>query len=141
MLLFTAPDGVIREAPFDCSFADDPKDYFCGRGVLLRYLAEIQNDLHPGFDFTAGIQATAAAVVNTASESMFAQNWTSEATDLVFNKNFKSLWIYGDEHSERAPSAARSSHLPQRYLPLLSRIDPEHGSVGRRVPAGLHYGT
>jgi hypothetical protein len=96
MLLFAAPDGVIREAPFDCSFVDDPQDYFCGRGVLLRYLAEFYNDLHPEFDFTAGIQATAAAVVNTASNNVFAQNWTSEATDLVFNKNFTSLWTPSD---------------------------------------------
>jgi hypothetical protein len=27
---------------------------------------------------------------------VFAQNWTSEATDLVFNKNFTSLWTPSD---------------------------------------------
>jgi len=63
-LLFDASDNVLREPPFNSSFDDDPKDYVCGRGVLLRYLSEIAVQPYLGDQFSTGIAATAEAVWN-----------------------------------------------------------------------------
>lgn len=90
---FQPSDYVLREAPFDSSFVDDPKDYVCGRGVLLRYLSE----LDVGGGFRTGIEATAQALWNSRDgENQFGAEWNGR-NDADFNRQFKSAWGKGDD--------------------------------------------
>jgi hypothetical protein len=119
LTLFSTPDQVLREAPFDSSFIDDPKDYVCGRGVLLRYLAQIKDKL-PNVDLDKNILATAEAALGGTSNgaNQFAANWTSTDSDLVFNMHFKSLWGYGNI-SSRWPSTINQSAIYNGILQAL----------------------
>lgn len=98
ILLWGAPDQVLREAPFNSSFVDDPNDYVCGRGVLLRYLSEpsVQRMLQQPL-FSEGIAATAQAVWNSRNpqNNQFAAGWT-DGNDQEFNARFINMWGAGD---------------------------------------------
>ncbi len=102
IILFGAEDNILREAPFNSSFVDDPKDYVCGRGVLLRYLFEpsVRKMLNQSF-FPDGVRATAAAVWDSRdpSNNQFAAGWTP-GKNQAFNEKFKELWGYGDPEVE-----------------------------------------
>jgi len=96
-LLLDSPDGVLREAPFNSSFGDDPKDYVCGRGVLVRYLVQPEVHAFVGNQFDTQIGATAEAVWNARDTDtrQFAAAWNS-ANDPAFNDQFAKLWGNGD---------------------------------------------
>jgi hypothetical protein len=95
-LLFDSPDNVLREAPFKSAFEDDPKDYVCGRGVLLRYLVQPELRAFVGSRFDTGIGATAEAVWNSRDgKNQFGAAW-NPANDPSFNDRFAKLWGYGD---------------------------------------------
>lgn len=91
---FSDTDHVLREAPVESSFgAAYDTDYVCGRGVLLRYLAEA-NAANP---VTEGITATAKAVWDGREEgnNQFGARWNAQ-NDAAFNEQFKDAWGYGD---------------------------------------------
>jgi len=96
-LLFDASDNVLREPPFNSAFGDDPKDYVCGRGVLLRYLSEIAVQPYLGDQFSTGIAATAEAVWNgrDTTTDQFGADW-NPANDSAFNQQFAKAWGDGD---------------------------------------------
>jgi len=96
-LLFGAADNVLREPPFNSSFVDDPKDYVCGRGVLLRYLSEAAVRPYLGDQFSIGIAATAKAVWNSrdTATKQFGADW-NPANDAAFNEQFAKAWRFGD---------------------------------------------
>jgi hypothetical protein len=95
-LLFGPADNVLREAPFDSAFVDDPKDYVCGRGVLLRYLAQPETRSLVGNAFDTGIVATAQAVWSSRdTKNQFGARW-NPAGDQGFNDRFATLWGFGD---------------------------------------------
>jgi Glycosyl hydrolase family 76 len=96
-LLFDASDNVLREPPFESSFDDDPQDYVCGRGVLLRYLSEAVVQPHLGNRFSTGIGATAEAVWNgrDPATNQFGADW-NPANDSAFNQQFTKAWGNGD---------------------------------------------
>lgn len=88
---FPSSDFILREAPFRSSFVDDPKDYVCGRGVLLRYLSEMGDD-----GFQVGIGKTAQALWNSRyPDNQFGAQW-SGANDAGFNRQFAEAWGNGD---------------------------------------------
>jgi Glycosyl hydrolase family 76 len=88
-------DHVLREPPFKASFEWDAKDYVCGRGVLFRYLSELERDpsLYPY------VEATAKALWENRDKSnnQFHANWTRKDKDDEFNRQFKEAWGEGDE--------------------------------------------
>jgi len=90
---FTGSDHVLREAPFNSSFSDDAKDYVCGRGVLLRYLAEI--DTGSALDEPIKLTADALWATRDTSNNQFAPQWRP-AGDAGFNQQFRAAWGYGD---------------------------------------------
>jgi hypothetical protein len=96
-LLFGAADNVLREPPFSSSFGDDPKDYVCGRGVLLRYLSEAAVQPYLGNQFSTGIAATAEAVWDSrdTATKQFGADW-NPANDSAFNQQFTTAWGNGD---------------------------------------------
>jgi len=97
--MFNPTDKVLREAPFNSSFSDDPKDYVCGRGVLLRYLSEVKPLLGGiNVNFNQNIVATAQAVWNSrdTTSNQFGANWNPE-NDSSFNANFITVWGNGDK--------------------------------------------
>jgi hypothetical protein len=97
--LLVGEDNVLREAPFNSSFIDDPKDYVCGRGVLFRYVSEHYDYFGTYFDDV--IKATAEAVWdsgNTGGTSptyQFAADWTP-GKNQSFNEAFIKIWGDGD---------------------------------------------
>jgi hypothetical protein len=96
-LLF-GQDKVLREAPFDSSFQDDPGDYVGGRGVLLRYASEKAVEQALGGQFYPdAMRATAAAVWNSCDTktNQFASLW-NEAGDRAFNQSFVAAWGSGN---------------------------------------------
>jgi hypothetical protein len=100
MFLFGA-DKVLREAPFDSSFIDDPGDYVGGRGVLLRYASEKAVQQARGFPFyLEAMRATAAAVWNSRDKQtkQFASLW-NEAGDRAFNQSFVAAWGSGNPNT------------------------------------------
>jgi hypothetical protein len=96
LLFGKTTDKVLREAPFNSSFSDDPKDYVCGRGVLLRYLSEVKPFLG-GVNFDPNIVATAQAAWNSrdTTSNQFGANWNPQ-NDSSFNASFIKTWGYGD---------------------------------------------
>jgi hypothetical protein len=99
--LLVGSDNVLREAPFQSAFSadlgGDPKDYVCGRGVLMRYLAEdsIRGFLGGGLD--EAITATATAVWDSRdpASNQFGAEW-NPAGDRAFNESFAKRWGKGD---------------------------------------------
>jgi hypothetical protein len=89
-------DSVLHEAPFQSAFSDDPKDYVCGRGVLLRELVSTEVQPFLAQDFTKNIAATASAAWATCdANSQFGAAWNSQR-DEAFAAAFKKSWGYGD---------------------------------------------
>jgi hypothetical protein len=101
--LLVGADNVLREAPFNSSFNDDPKDYVCGRGVLFRYISEHHDYLGTFFDDI--IKATGEAVWDsgntggTSPNYQFAADWTP-GENQPFNEAFKKIWGFGDPVTE-----------------------------------------
>jgi len=94
---FSPTDSVVREAPFNSSFISDPKDYVCGRGVLMRYLSETSANPFVKGQFNKRIATTAAAAwasCDTAN-NQFGARW-NPGNDLAFNKQFAASWGNGD---------------------------------------------
>jgi hypothetical protein len=97
-MLFGAKDKILREAPFNSSFSDDPNDYVAGRGVLLRYVSEASvREVMKSPYYPDGIAATAQAVWASRDQSnnQFHAGWTT-GSDTGFNETFRKAWGQGD---------------------------------------------
>jgi hypothetical protein len=92
-------DHVLQEAPFRSSFDDDPKDYVCGRGVLLRYLARVRDTID--VDLGTQISATAASAWNNTDSGthQFGADW-NPAGQAEFQKWYVSQWGVGETNLE-----------------------------------------
>jgi hypothetical protein len=93
-------DSVLREAPFNSSFAEKHgADYVGGRGVLLRYVSEpaVTQMLGNKWFYPAGFAATAAAVWNSRDKqtNQFTPLWNKDK-DAAFNKQFVDYWKSGN---------------------------------------------
>lgn len=117
------PDLVLREAPFSPGFADNTDAYVCGRGVLLRYLGEIRNDLPSNFDFSAGILATAKAALASCDTTthQFGPNWNLENTP-AFNQYFIDNWGTADSNGIWPDSISSDSGKNAKYVGVLQGI-------------------
>lgn len=104
-LMFGGDDKVLREPPFDSSFASNyAPDYVGGRGVLLRYVSEpvVQNVLGRPVA-RAGVLATAQAVWNSRDKgpdpnhdlAQFTPLWNA-AGDAAYNRKFVNVWGDGE---------------------------------------------
>jgi hypothetical protein len=93
-------DGIIREAPFECSFGTEHgRDYLAGRGILMRYLGASEVNALLGVDFSENIKATAAAIWETRdrSNNQFQAEFTDAANDMLYIDHFRELWGIADD--------------------------------------------
>ncbi len=92
-------DGIIREAPFECSFGPEHgRDYVAGRGILMRYLGASEVNALLGVDFSENIKATAAAIWETRDKSnnQFQAEFTDANNDMLYINQFRKLWGIAD---------------------------------------------
>jgi hypothetical protein len=94
--LFFDKDRVAQEAPFTSSFVDDPKDYVCGKGVLLRYLADVSGVLGANMAPYFVSTATRAWANADSGSKQFGPDW-NPPKEAEYRDNFIRLWGYGDK--------------------------------------------
>jgi hypothetical protein len=97
--LFGQKDNVVHEAPFTASMGPEfGNDYLAGRGILLRYLGQLDKKI-TGVDFGKNIKATAEAIWITrdASKNQVLPEFTSIDNDKLYIEQFKRNWGLGDE--------------------------------------------
>jgi hypothetical protein len=97
--LVGSTDGIIREAPFYCSFGPEHgRDYVAGRGILMRYLGNKDVMKLLDVDFNENIKSTLEALWKTrdSENNQLQAEYTSEANDAVFIKRFREVWGTAD---------------------------------------------
>lgn len=96
-------DGLFHEFPCVQSFsAAYSNDYFCGRGILARYLDVLKIRDLTGIDFSKSIGATLNALLSKKDEHahQFSAQFTEEAHDLEYVNQFESLWGSSDKATQ-----------------------------------------
>ena len=98
--LIGEPDGIIREAPCYSSFGPEfGRDYLAGRGIMMRYLGDPEQQKVLGIDINDNIKKTATAIWETreTSNNQFAPEFTSPENDKLHQDQFKKLWGFADD--------------------------------------------
>ena len=110
-------DGVLREAPFENIFRDDPGDYVCGRGVLARLLNReatrtVLQQIGGGVpDFAPIWGSTSSRIVQTQKGGLFKASWNN-INNLIAYDRFKMLWGDGDAKLDWNREAILPEGLP-----------------------------
>lgn len=99
-LLVGKTDDIIREAPCESSFGPTHgNDYLAGRGIMMRYLGELQETDLLGVDFFKPLSATAKAIWKTRdpASNQFQPEFTLPENDLIYIERFRSIWGTADD--------------------------------------------
>ncbi len=98
--LVCSTDGIIREAPFKCSFGPEHgRDYLAGRGILMRYLGNSDVMQILDIDFKESISATLEALWETRDKvsNQLQSEFTSAVNDATYIKSFREFWGIADD--------------------------------------------
>ncbi|AUP79526.1 hypothetical protein [Flavivirga eckloniae] len=93
-------DGIIREAPCQCSFGPEhARDYVAGRGIMVRYLGSKEEKSKLGVNINGAIFKTLDAIWCTrdVAKNQFQPEFTSVKHDKLYVEQFRKLWGLADD--------------------------------------------
>lgn len=92
-------DGIFHEPPCLSSYATNGKDYFVGRGILVRYMNIKEIKAFSGVDFSGNILKTVDALWKTREENtnQFKAEFTTKEANLDYANQFDELWGFSDQ--------------------------------------------
>ncbi len=92
-------DNIIREAPCLSSFGPEHgRDYLAGRGIMMRYLGDVQEKALLDVNLNKAVLKTAAAIWETRNpeNNQFQPEYTSIENDKLYIEQFNKLWGLAD---------------------------------------------
>jgi len=99
-VLIADVDGIIREAPCLSSFAlPHGADYLGGRGIMMRYLGDIdvKSKLGVSLDIAALNSVNAIWETRNKDNDQFQPEYTSEKNDKLYIEQFRNIWGLADD--------------------------------------------
>jgi len=94
-------DGIFHEPPCLLSYVTNAKDYYGGRGILIRYMDLKKVEAFSGVDFKENILKTVNAIWLTrdVNSNQFQVEFTTDENNLNYVKQFDTLWGISDQSS------------------------------------------